>query len=200
MAIDENPRLGCGRSIDEVWQHIDRPPDAHELTCDQCRAARASLQTLRSVTARHRSLEETAGTDPDESLRPRARVRENVLAVARAEVRRGRRIPATVTEIGPVLVSEQALVSLVRLAADSVPGVRARRIDITPRRRLDGQLGYDPEAPVLDAVTCRIAISHTVRVPRVSADIRDRVIAVLSRHVSVDPGAVNIVVEDVYDA
>ena len=126
--------------IDEVWQHIDRPPDAHELTCDQCRAARASLQTLRSVTARHRSLEETAGTDPDESLRPRARVRENVLAVARAEVRRGRRIPATVTEIGPVLVSEQALVSLVRLAADSVPGVRARRIDITPRRRLDETL------------------------------------------------------------
>ena len=46
----------------------------------------------------------------------------------------------------------------------------------------------------------RTHASHTVTVPRVSADIRDRVIAVLSRHVSVDPGAVNIVVEDVYDA
>ena len=83
----------------------------------------------------------------------------------------------------------------------------ARPIDLADARDQDGwpaaervQSPYDPEAPVLDAVTCRIAISHTVTVPRVSADIRDRVIAVLSRHVSVDPGAVNIVVEDVYDA
>lgn len=200
MAIDEHPRLGCGRSIDDVWAGIDRPPDAHEAGCEQCRAARASLQTLRSITARQRTLEETAATDPDASLRPSSRVLENVLAVARAEVRRGRRIPAATTELGPVLVSEQALVTLVRLAADSVPGVRTRRIEVTPRRRTDGGLGYDPGAPVLDAVTCRIAISPTVSVPRVSTEIRHRVTAVLSRHMSVDPGAVNIVVEDLYDA
>ena len=54
MAIDEHPRLGCGRSIDEVWQNIDRPPDAHELACDQCRAARASLQTGAPIMAHSR--------------------------------------------------------------------------------------------------------------------------------------------------
>ena len=46
------------------------------------------MQSLRAATAGYQDLEaHDAGPDTDEALRPRPRVRENILAVARAEVR-----------------------------------------------------------------------------------------------------------------
>lgn len=195
MAVDDRLELGCGRTIDEVWAGIDRPATAHERSCGQCIAARQSLETLRAMTAQHRLLEDEAATSPDPALRPRPRVRENILAVARAEVRRGRRIPLAITGLGPILVSEQALLALIRLAADSVPGVRARQVEITPRRAEN-----DVPGPLrLEEITCRIAMSRTVLLPQTARDVRRQVVAVLARHVSVDPLAVNIVAEDLYD-
>lgn len=209
MALDETSILGCGHSIDEVWANIDHPPTAHETSCTLCGAARQSLQSLRAATAGYQDLEaHDAGPETDEALRPRPRVRENILAVARAEVRRGRRIPIAATALGPVMLSEQALVSLIRGAADSVAGVRARRISLTapivaePGHRTGTDADPDGGAPavVLEQVTCRIAVSHTVSAPRVADTVRDHVIVALSRHVAIDPKAVNIVVEDLYDA
>ena len=167
------------------------------------------MQSLRAATAGYQDLEaHDAGPDTDEALRPRPRVRENILAVARAEVRRGRRIPVATTARGPILLSEQALVSLIRGAADSVAGVRARRISLTapiiadtgPRATTAADPDGDPTGVVLEQVTCRIAVSYTVSASRVANAVRNRVIAALSRHVAIDPGAVNIVVEDLYDA
>ena len=39
-------RLGCGRSIDDVWARVDLPPDPHEQTCPDCQAARHDLGDL----------------------------------------------------------------------------------------------------------------------------------------------------------
>lgn len=199
MALDENPTLGCGHSIDEVWATIDQPPTAHQASCEQCTAARGSLQHLQALTAGYHALEEQG----DESLRPRSHVRAGILAVARAEVRKGRRIPVMTTELGPVLVSEQALLALIRLAADSVPGVRARRIVITPttaQSPASAAAVASDEAWGLEEVTCRVAVSRTVLAHRAVAEVRERIVAVLSRHIAVRPDAVNITVEDIYDA
>ena len=43
-------RLGCGRSIDDVWVRVDLPPDPHEQTCPDCQAARHDLGDLAAAT------------------------------------------------------------------------------------------------------------------------------------------------------
>lgn len=143
MAIEPQPeRLGCGRLVDDVWARIDSPPDQHELTCLDCQDARRSLDRLVEATETSRLL----GEDDDV---PRPQVKSAIMSIARTEVRRGRPIPlerrtadrvqsmatSMVTSmVAELTVSDQAIVRVVRRAADTVAEVRARRIRIGPVR------------------------------------------------------------------
>lgn len=195
MAVNDDATLGCGRSIDAVWANIDHLPTPHESTCEQCRAARISLSALHQFTARQRTAERTA-EQTDGSYRPSARARERVLAIARSEVRRGRRIPVATTEHGPVLISEQTLLALIRAAADSVSGVRTRRISTTGL--VEGG-ATAAERTGGARVTCRIAVARPVPIPQLTATVRRRIQAALTRHIDLDPDTVDLIVEDLYE-
>jgi hypothetical protein len=118
----DDARLSCGRSIDDVWSHLDGPPDEHERRCPYCTEARARLLRLSDATSDLRAAE---ASDPD--LQPDAGFTASVMGLVRAEVRRGQAIPLDPDDDPGLTISEQAVVALVWEAADSVAGVRARR-------------------------------------------------------------------------
>lgn len=199
MALDENSALGCGRTIEEVWANIDHPPIAHEASCEHCIAARDSLRTLQEITARSRAAEQRADEDPSEDLHPSPRVRANVIAIARAEVRRARRVPVVTTELGPILISEQTLLALVRAAIDTVSGLRARHISTTGLVGVDGApIGPGQGARVV-RITCRVAVAPGVVIPVATVTARQRILAATARHLHLGAEAVDITVEDLYD-
>lgn len=193
MALeDETPRLGCGRRIDELWESIDQPLNRHERSCAQCQQARDALYNLATVTEAMRGQELT---QPD--LQPGARVKEAIMMVARAEVRRGRRIPLRHTHAGTINISEQALAGLVRFAADTLPGIRARRCSI----ELFDQ--GETAANLVDAsdvhITLKVAMAAEKSIPETMEMLRERIIAVVQAQVTVDARQIDVIVEDLYD-
>ncbi|MBT2538737.1 Asp23/Gls24 family envelope stress response protein [Arthrobacter sp. ISL-69] len=193
MAIDETiPSLGCGRSIDEVWATINQPPTAHENGCAQCRTARASLAKLAKAA---RTLRDNDAEDA--SLRPHHAIKDAIMNLARAEVRRGRRLPVYRADQGGITISEQAITSVIWFGADALAGVRARRCRVHP----DPATADDPR-PAGTAgisVNLRIAVASGTDIPGTAELLRQRIISMITAHVGLNAGAVNITVEDLYD-
>lgn len=195
MAVD-SAVLGCGRSIDDVWENISRAPMNHERQCEQCQSARESLLGVQQLTRRYRGAEERAQHHPEPEERPSPGVRSRLLAVARAEVRRGRLIPVAATARGPILISEQTLLVLVRTAVDTIPGVRARRIETSGLVRARDAQG-DGTVPDV-RITCRVAVAPGVVIPRVAEEAREAITTAVGQHLQLQSDAVDIIVEDLY--
>ncbi len=203
MALDDIPRLGCGRSIDSIWATIDRPPTAHEEQCEQCQTARTRLERLSEAT---RSLRESDLHDP--ALKPRPGIKNAIMDVARAEVRRGSRILLRSADNGTTEISEQALSSLVRSAAAAIPGVHSRRCRIEIRSAAAGLAGEDhpsgPTGTAADAgprliVNLRVAAAPGIDIPLMAEALRHEISNAIPAGVGIGAGTVNITVEDLYD-
>ena len=200
MALDDSPRLGCGRSIDSIWASIDRPPTAHEGQCEQCQTARTQLDRLREAT---RSLRESDLHNP--ALKPRPGIKNAIMDVARAEVRRGSRILLRSADNGTTEISEQALNSLVRFAAAAIPGVHSRRCRIEIRSAAAGLAGGDdPSGTTTTAgprlvVDLRVAAAPGIDIPLMAEALRHEISNAIPASVGIGAGTVNITVEDLYD-
>ena len=202
MALDDIPRLGCGQSIDRLWATINRPPTAHEESCIQCQTARTQLQRLREAT---RSLSESDLHNP--ALEPRPGIKNAIMDVARAEVRRGSRILLRSADNGITEISEQALSSVIRFAAAAIPGVHSRRcrIEIRPAADLAGEdhrvgtTGNAADAAPRLIVNLRVAAAPGVVIPLVAEALRHEISNAFPAVVGIGAGTVNIIVEDLYD-
>ena len=200
MALNDIPRLGCGRSIDRLWATINRPPTAHEEGCEQCQTARTQLQRLREAT---RSLSESDLQNP--ALKPRPWIKNAIMDVARAEVRRGSRILLRSAENGITEISEQALSSVIRFAAAAIPGVHSRRCRIEIRSAAhslageDHALGTTGNAAPRLIVNLRVAAAPGIVIPLVAEALRHEISNAIPAVVGIGAGTVNIIVEDLYD-
>lgn len=203
MALDDIPRLGCGHSIDRIWGTIDRPPTAHEEQCDQCQTARTRLQRLSKAT---RSLRESDLQNP--TLEPRPGIKNAIMDVARAKVRRGSRILLRSADNGTTEISEQALSSLIRSAAAAVPGVHSRRCRIEMRSAAagvadenhpTGTTGTSTHAGPRLIINLRVAAAPGIVIPRTVEALRHEISNAIAASVGVGAGTVNITVEDLYD-
>lgn len=193
MAIDETiPRLGCDRSIDEAWATLKQPPTAHETGCVLCRTARASLAKLAEAT---RTLRDNDAED--RSLRPHHAVKDAVMNLARAEVRRGNLLPVYQADQWGITISEQAITSVIWFGADALPGVRARRCRVRPAS--DTAEGPRSAGTADISVNLRIAVASGTDIPRTAELLRQRIISMITAHVGLNAGAINITVEDFYD-
>lgn len=216
MAIDESS-LGCGRSIDAVWANIGSPPNSHEASCPDCTDARQQLAPLAAST-----LEMHDADLVDETLRPSSRVKANIMQIARAEVRRGRRLPLRRedpmaldgTVPGSLQISEQAIAGVVRTAADRLPGLQARRCSVelvdddAPEEGVAAE-GIATEGDMVGAaigsrpatikVTLRVSVASTVRIPALVDQLRGSIARDISAEVGVHTKSVDVIVEDVHD-
>lgn len=193
MALeDEAPRLGCGRRIDELWEAIDTAPNDHERHCPDCQQARVALYNLASVTEAMRH------QDPHQwQLQPGGRVKDAIMMVARAEIRRGKRIPLRATQAGAITISEQALAALVRFSADTMTGVRARRCSIELPETGSAAHGAN-DGPDIN-IRLRVAASASLSIPETIADVRERIMAVVQAQVAINARQIDVLVEDLYD-
>ncbi|WP_327151021.1 Asp23/Gls24 family envelope stress response protein [Nocardia sp. NBC_01329] len=148
MAVNETTDQGytlpCGRELEQVWERLDEVEaghaDPHEADCPHCRAARESLLALRAAT--RQMIDEPEPPPPDLVGR--------IMSAVRAETRRGRTLDLATPHPGAVEVSEQAVAAILRYAADSVPGVRARRCRVRATDPgMAGERGVDVEMTVV---------------------------------------------------
>jgi uncharacterized alkaline shock family protein YloU len=197
-------RLGCGRSIDEVWARIDLPPDPHEQTCPDCQAARHDLGDL--AVATHLV---TAADKADPTLRLDSTALTGIIEIARAEVRRGRRIPIEQPRPGAagdeLTVSEQTLANLIRRTSDEIAGLEARRcaVALSERDPADSSPQASeseaPAAPTEITINLRISVASTVAIPALTQLLRERVRTAVELEVGIAATTINITVEDIYD-
>lgn len=194
MALNrtEEHLLPCERRLEDLWDRMDSPADEHQRTCPHCQTARASLHSLAEAT---RALYE------DKLLAPPLDLRGRIMAAVRAEVRRGRRLPLPGGEFGPVDVSEQAVAVVLRYAADTVEGVRARRCQFhfTERASSNTAAGWPAEGagPLRVELSIAIRYSSTTTLGLVE-EVRTRVAAAADAQVGLRVAQIDIVVEDIY--
>lgn len=185
----DDTRLSCGRSIDDVWTHLEGPPDEHERDCPYCLEARARLLRLSAAADDLRTSE---ASDPE--LQPDPGFTASVMSLVRAEVRRGQALPLDVDEEARLTISEQAVVSLVWAAADTVPGLRARRCRV---RLVDREIDQEVDGPTVVDVELSVAVRTGTSI-RVATDLlRSRVAALVDAEAGLRVRRVELVVEDV---
>jgi uncharacterized alkaline shock family protein YloU len=194
--------------MDDVWARINLRPDPHEQTCPDCQAARHDLGDLAAAT--HRLI---AADQADPTLRLDPTALTGIVETARAEVRRGRRIPLERAQPGAaagdeLTVSEQALANLIRRTSDEIDGLEARRSTVAPNEPNPptsdppvagvGQLEAPP-APAEITIDLRISVAPTVAIPTLTGLLRDQLRKAVDREVGITATMININVEDIHD-
>lgn len=197
MALaNSSTQLGCGHDIDEVWAHAGSPPNAHEIDCPDCQAARESLAALNPATLQLRDQDRS-----DPKLRLGSDVLTQITSLARAEVRRSNRIPLRRPPSGAgtadLTVSEQAIATVIRRVSDHNPDLEARHCHV---EIINSGADSGPDQPVPVTVTLTVSVSADLRILDRVAALRTRVIGAVASQVGVDATTVNIHVEDIHDA
>jgi hypothetical protein len=171
--------LPCGRLVEDVFDDVDAGRvDDHSLACAHCITARRGVEKLASAT---RALVE----DPTD---PPAGLVERIMRVARMELRRGETLPLP-SELGPADISEYAVAAVLRHAADSVAGVRARSCRITPH----------PDRPAVVQVRMSLSVRYgTGPAEQVLPDVRRRVSAALAGQVGLSADSIDLEVVDLW--
>lgn len=189
--------LPCGRDVETVWERLADVEagrvDEHDLTCPDCRDARASLIALREVTGE--LLADTAEPTPHLTGR--------IMAAVRAEVRRRHdMVPLPTAEPGLVRISEYAVAAVLRFAADSVAGVRARRCRVHGLRvraaDRGGDTGGGEEGELMLVVELSVAVSYQGFAWRALDLVRERVTAAAATRIGPRVHRLDLIVEDVY--
>ncbi|MGX1884829.1 hypothetical protein [Streptomyces sp. NPDC055287] len=174
--------LPCGREIEMVWERLDRgdtgPVDAHGLACEHCCAARESLAVLREVTGKLAS----------EDIGPALGLTGRIMSAVRAEVHRHSMLALPTPEPGGVRISVQAVTAVLRFAADTVDGVRARHCRVAAT-----------EADGAVEVAMTLAVSYRRFAADSVDEVRKRVRAAAAARVGISPVHVDLTVEDLYD-
>lgn len=194
MAVNDQPRLGCGRLIADVWAAAENPPDAHELVCPFCQRARQNLEDLSDATDAL-----TAHEDDSPEYTPGLHVKDLVMQLVHVEVRRGQPIPLLNPEgVGnppSLAISEQAVLDVIWRAADMLPGVRARRCSVH-LHPVDQQPGLSAAVHV----EVHIAVAASMSIPQTTELLRTHLRDLIATETGLSTRRIAITVEDLYDA
>jgi hypothetical protein len=185
--------LPCGRDVEMVWERLAEVEagrgDEHDLTCPNCGDARASLVALREVT----------GELVADTAEPTPHLTGRIMAAVRAEVRRRHdMVPLPTVEPGRVRVSELAVAAVLRFAADSVAGVRARRCRVYDFRVRAADTGGSEEGELMLVVELSVAVSYQSFAWRALDLVRERVTAAAVTRIGPRVHRLDLIVEDVY--
>lgn len=212
MAVTQTIRLGCGRDVDELWDHIDEPPTDHEQSCPFCTQARASLTELSTATQQM-----TNADHQDSDLRFSPERLDALMTIVRTEVRRGRTIPlqrpaAAAGYVNPdqewvpqLTVSEQAIAGVVRQTCDQYPEVEAGRvsIDIAPPATPTGHAEAPPPTelePAEVVMNVQLTVTHTTVIPALLDRLRADIAAAVTTQIGVRTTRIDVDVTDIHDA
>jgi uncharacterized alkaline shock family protein YloU len=178
--------LPCGRDVEMIWERLPEAEtgvvDEHELSCPYCGQARIGLAAVRDVAA------ELARDDAE----PSPGLTGRIMSAVRADLRRRELLPLAYTDLGPVRISERAVAAVLRFAADSVAGVRARRC------RVKMAVTEDNERTL--TVEMGIAVSYRAFAAGALSLVRQRVSAAAASRIGSRVIQLDLTVTDLYDA
>jgi hypothetical protein len=171
--------LPCGRLIEDLFDDVEAGrTDDHTLACAHCTTARRGVENLATAT-------QALVADPAE---PPAGLVERIMQVARLELRRGEPLPLP-SRHGPADISEHAVAAVLRYAADSVPGVRARSCRITPH----------PDRSAVVQVQMSLLVRYGAGpAEQILREVRRRVTAALTAQVGLAAGSIDLAVVDLW--
>ncbi|MGH3630196.1 MAG: Asp23/Gls24 family envelope stress response protein [Sciscionella sp.] len=174
-------QLPCGRSVEDVWNELRaHAVSRHAAGCAHCQTARRSLEPLASAT----SLLMQEELEPPEGLLDR------IMQAVRAEVRRTDSVPLPSAH-GPAAISNDAFAVVLRYAADTVDGVRARTVSVT----------VDPDYSGRVRVRMSLSLRYGVGpIGELFDTVRDRIDAAVSGQIGVFTSAIDLGVDDVWEA
>lgn len=185
---DRDYLLPCGRDLEQVWRRLDAVEaglaDEHEASCAHCAAARESLRALRTAT--RELIEDPEAPPPDLFGR--------IMVAVRAEVRRGRTLDLPTPHPGSVQISEESVAVVLRYAADTVPGVRARGCRVRV-----AESGPDGERVIAVEMSVAVRMGGS-GVAELIPVVRDRVRTAAAARVGLRLGRLDLTVADIYDA
>ncbi|ONI78690.1 hypothetical protein ALI144C_28245 [Actinosynnema sp. ALI-1.44] len=180
---DADYMLPCGRDVETVWDRLTTvdagAADEHDLSCPHCAATRDSLCALRSA------VDELAA----ETVEPPSDLVGRIMSAVRADSRRRDMLPLPSQAPNEARISAQAIASVLRFAADTVEGVRARRCKV----RQSG-------SPDSIEVELSIAVSYRGLAAGAYDLVRERVANAVAARIGVRLSRLDIVVADVFDA
>lgn len=196
MEIANEPLLGCGRSLDSIWEALEFGPDAHQKECPYCQEAWLHASSVEEAT---RELRDSDVEDTTLSLD--SNFTRKVMDIARAEIRRGRKIPILEGPAGNVTVSEQTLTALVRSALEDMPEVHARRCRIDISMREPSAAGENTVLRTGETmkIDLRVATLSTVEIRQTAEKARQLITQKLMGSLGTRIDAVNITVEDIFN-
>lgn len=193
MAVSQTSEgyaLPCGQQLNTLWENLEAgtagAPGTHEETCPHCQTALSGLTALREATARL-----AAAPVP---VPPRLTGR--IMAVVRADGRRTRLLPLPAADLEPggqAEISEQAVAVVLRFAADSVGGIRARRCSLqalSPDESPDAEPGWVN-------VELTLAIRYRAGAGTLDA-VRRAVLAAAETRIGLRVARCDLLVEDVW--
>ena len=195
MAVSETSEdyaLPCGRQLETLWADLEAgtaaEPGSHEADCPHCQTALSGLTALREATE---ALAAAPAVVPP-------RLASRIMAAVRADLRRGRTLPLPGTGLEPggsAEISEQAVAVVLRFAADSVAGIRARRCTfrpVPPSEAPDGEPGWT-------AVELTLAIGYRAGDGGDSLSaVRHAVLAAAETRIGLRVARCDLFVEDVW--
>ncbi|WP_270240753.1 hypothetical protein [Rothia kristinae] len=177
--------LGCGRTMDSVWETLDEPADAHQRSCEYCTRARESLTSLSSLTEQAR--------EEEQKLAPAPSLLARVMDFARVHVRRSHPVLAFRDETSEMSVSQAAVASRVRRTVDSFPGLIARRCRVSTE---EGALP-DGEQPLHLRVSMNISPESVYT--HYDRNLRTAIIEDLHDELGLRAQTVDLEIEDIND-
>ena len=186
MALDRTApvhELPCGRHVEDVLDEIDGGTlSGHTLSCAHCTTARHGIEALNDAT---RIL-------LDDPAEPGTGLFDRIMNAVRVEIRAGEALTLP-TGGDHADISIRAVASLLRFAADTVPGARARQCRVEP----------DHAGPAAGPPAVRIDMSLTVRygtaLQPLLDQVRARLDAAMSGHIGLQARTINLDVVDLWD-
>ena len=169
--------LPCGRYVEDVLDELDTgPASPHTQDCPHCGTTLRGIQALNQAT-------EALLADPTEAP---VGLLDRIMTTVRAEVRRGEGL-ALPTEHGTAEISSRAVASLLRFAADTVPGVRARQCRLIPT----------------GSSTVRVQMTLSLRyggdIDTLVAEVRYRVATAIAATIGLRAEGIDLEVVDLWD-
>ena len=181
---DDDELLPCGRLLSRTWNDWEQQADdPHLHSCPHCRQAVQGLDRLESVV---RGLQEE--TDTSSSVYDPEPLTRRIMDVVRLELRPGRPLPLG-EPAEDLWIMEAVAARALRVAAESVPGVRAGSCRLSASRD-DGADDGTVE------VRLDIHAPADAPLPDLAARVRERVWEAADRELGMVVTAVDIRVTD----
>lgn len=192
MALDRTApahELPCGRHVEDVLDELDHGTvSGHTRSCAHCTTARHGIEALNEAT---RIL-------LDDPVEPEPGLVDRIMNAVRVEIRHSEGLTLP-TGADHADISIRAVASLLRFAADTVPGARARHCRVEPLPDPETDPGTGAGAVPAVRIDMTLTVRYGTPLEPLLEQVRAQLVAAMAGHIGLEARTVNLDVVDLWD-